>query len=315
MKNTLDVLMSRLRMKQLQLLIALDDHKSLHKAAGAMAMTQSAASKALAELESMLEAPLFERAKTGLIPNPFGRCVVRYARVLAADLNALCQEVAQIRAGTGGRLTVGTIMGAVPGVVAPIVNEMHAKHPDLAIEIVEDTSANMLVMLDDGRVDLVIGRASVSDQPSKYQYQPLTDEPLSVVVGHDHPRFRALRAGREVGFADLARLRWVTYPTYMPMSALLERELDLAGLPMPANPVSTASPLVTVTLLQQSAELVSILPASVAKLFEAHGMLRILPVPMKSKSQTYGIVTRKGGALSPAARQFVQMLRDKRHPH
>ncbi len=80
---------------------------------------------------------------------------------------------------------------------------------------------------------------------------------------------------------------------------------------MPSNPVSIASPLVTVTLLQQSAELVSILPSSVAKLFEAHGMLRILPVPMKSKSQTYGIVTRKGGALSPAARQFAPMLREK----
>jgi molybdenum-dependent DNA-binding transcriptional regulator ModE len=55
MKSTLDVLMGRLRMKQLQLLIALDDHKSLHKASSAMSMTQSAASKALAELESMLE--------------------------------------------------------------------------------------------------------------------------------------------------------------------------------------------------------------------------------------------------------------------
>ncbi|WP_175941989.1 LysR family transcriptional regulator [Caballeronia sp. BCC1704] len=306
MKTTLDVLMSRLRMKQLQLLIALDDHKSLHKASSAMAMTQSAASKALAELESMLEAPLFERAKTGLIPNPFGRCVVRYARVLAADLSALCQEVAQIRAGTGGRLTVGTIMGAVPGVVAPMVNEMHAKHPDLAVEIVEDTSANMLAMLDDGRVDLVIGRASVSEQPSKYHYQPLTDEPLCIVAG----RARGDGQVREAALADLANRRWVTYPSYLPMSALLERELDLAGLPMPANPISTASPFVTVTLLQESPELVSILPASVARVFERHGMLRVLPIRMKLKSQTYGIVTRKGGALSPAARQFVQMLRD-----
>ncbi|MDR5857586.1 LysR family transcriptional regulator [Caballeronia sp. LZ062] len=310
MKTTLDVLMSRLRMKQLQLLIALDDHKSLHKASSAMAMTQSAASKALAELESMLEAPLFERAKSGLIPNPFGRCVVRYARVLAADLSALCQEVAQIRAGTGGRLTVGTIMGAVPGVVAPMVNEMHAKYPDLAVEIVEDTSANMLAMLDDGRVDLVIGRASVSDQPSKYHYQPLTDEPLCIVAGRAHGDGQA----REVALGDLENRRWVTYPSYLPMSALLERELDLAGLPMPANPISTASPFVTVTLLQESPDLVSILPASVARVFERHGMLRVLPIRMKLKSQTYGVVTRKGGALSPAARQFVQMLRDNGRP-
>lgn len=61
------------------------------------------------------------------------------------------------------------------------------------------------------------------------------------------------------------------------MSALLERELDLAGLPMPANPISTASPLVTVTLLQESPELVSILPVSVARVFERHGMLRDAP--------------------------------------
>ena len=43
MKDTLNVLLSKLRMKQLHLLIALDDHKSLYKAAGVMSMTQSAA--------------------------------------------------------------------------------------------------------------------------------------------------------------------------------------------------------------------------------------------------------------------------------
>jgi DNA-binding transcriptional LysR family regulator len=307
MKNTLDILMSRLRMKQLQLLIALDDHKSLHKASGTMSMTQSAASKALAELESMLEAPLFERAKSGLIPNQFGRCVIRYARVLATDLTSLCQEVAEIRSGTGGRLAVGAIMGAVPKVVAPIVNELHASHPGLSIEIVEDTSVRMLTLLDDGHLDLVIGRASVSDQPSKYHYQALDDEPLSVVVGCDHP---PMAAGATT-LADLAGHRWVTYPGAMPMNALLAREMDLAGLPMPANPISTASTFVTVAMLQQGADLVSILPTDVAQLFASHKMLRILPVKLKSKSQTLGIVTRKGGVLSPSARQFVQLLRDR----
>lgn len=102
MKNTLNVLLSRLRMKQLQLLIALDDHKSMHKAAGAMAMTQSAASKALQELESMLEAPLFERSKNGMIANQFGHCVIRYARLVATDLSALCDDMAELRSGAAG---------------------------------------------------------------------------------------------------------------------------------------------------------------------------------------------------------------------
>jgi DNA-binding transcriptional LysR family regulator len=305
MKTALDVLMTRLRMKQLQLLIALDDHKSLHKASTAMSMTQSAASKALAELETMLEASLFERTKTGLVPNQFGHCVIRYARLLAAELGALCQEVADIRSGTGGRLAVGAIMGAIPDLVVPILNEFQESSPGLSIEIVEDTSARMLAMLDDGRLDLVIGRSAVSQDPSKYRYQSLGDEPLSVVVGFDH----APLPKRELSFADLGGHRWVTYPNTMPMQALLQREMELAGAAMPVSAISTASTFITVALLQCSVDLVSLLPTAVASLFARHRMLRILPVQFKSKSQTFGIVTRKLGVLSPPALQFVERLK------
>ena len=102
MKQTINTLLARLRMKQLQLLIALDEHKSMHKAAGALSMTQSAASKVLRELEDMFETPLFERSKTGMIPNQFGHSVI-HARLLVTDLGALCQDIADIRSGKGGR--------------------------------------------------------------------------------------------------------------------------------------------------------------------------------------------------------------------
>jgi len=305
MRATLDILMSRLRMKQLQLLIALDDHKSLHQAASVMAMTQSAASKALQELESMLDAPLFERTRTGMRPNPFGHCVIRYARLLATDLTALCQDMAEIRSGTAGRLAVGVIMGAVTGVLAPALASLQAEQPNLSIEIVEDTSLRMLGLLDDGRLDLVIGRALVSDQPARYRYEALGNEPISVVVGHAHAAPRA----RELAFADLAKYRWVIYPAQMPMHALLLRELDLAGMSMPANAITTASTLVTVALLQGSANLVSLLPTSVAEPYARQKMLRILPVKMQSRNDTFGIVTRRGGTLSAAARRLIAALR------
>ena len=306
MNDTLNVLLSRLRMKQLQLLIALDDHKSLHKAAGAMAMTQSAASKALQELESMLEAPLFERSKSGMIANQFGHCVIRYARLMATDLTSLCQDIAEIRSGRGGRLAIGAIMGAIPDAVVPALNTLHASQPNLSIEIVEDTSARMLQQLDEGRLDLVIGRAAVSADPSRYQYQPLGDEPLSVVVGNSHPPM----SRKAVNLRDLAGHRWVTYPSHMPLHALLEREMDLAGMSMPVSPISTASTFVTVALLQQAADLVSVLPTGIAELFAKHKMLRILPVKLKSQSQTFGIVSRKGGVMSPPAEQFIRLLRE-----
>jgi DNA-binding transcriptional LysR family regulator len=304
MKDTLNLLLSKLRMKQLQLLIALDDQKSLHKAAGAMSLTQSAASKALQELESMLDAPLFERSKSGMIPNQLGHCVIRYARLVTTDLTALCQDVAEIRSGRGGRLAIGAIMGAIPECVVPALNQLHAGQPNLSVEVVEDTSARMLQQLDDGRLDLVIGRAAVAADPSKYHYRPLGDEPLSVVVGYGHPPLPR----KEVKLRDLAGHRWVMYPSHMPLHALLEREMDLAGLDMPDNPVSTASTFVTVALLQSSHDLVSLLPTAIAGMFVRKKMLRLVPVKLKSPSQTFGVVTRKGGELSPPAEQFVGLL-------
>jgi len=324
MKTTFDTLMARLRMRQIQLLIALDDHASLHKAAGAMAMTQSAASKALGEVEAMLGESIFERSKQGMVPNPFGQCVIRYARLLASDINALCREVADIRSGTGGRLAVGAIMGAIPGCVVPAVEGMQQRYPGLSVEIVEDTSANMLPLLDDGRLDVVVGRATVSADPSNYLYEALADEPLCVVVGAGHPAIvprnergdqgagkpdgRKRGAKRALGFADLVGHRWIHYTAGMPMHELLHREMDLAGVPVPVGAITTASTFVTVTLLQGSAELVSILPTAVAQVFVDRGMLTILPMRLQSKSETFGVVTRKQGVVSPIAREFIKAI-------
>jgi DNA-binding transcriptional LysR family regulator len=311
MEKTINTLMSRLRMKQLQLLIALDDHKSLHKAAGVMAMTQSAASKVLHELETMLEVSLFERTKNGMVPNQFGHTVIRHARLLATDLGALCQDMADMRSGKGGRLAIGTIMGAVPDVVVPILNWLHTRQPNLAIEVVEDTSQRMLLLLDDGRLDLVIGRASPSQDSGKYHYQPLRDEPLSVVVGYHHPPIEH----EQMTLRDLKDHRWLVYPSRMPLHTLLEREMDLAGMTMPSNQIATASTFVTISVLQRSTDIVALLPTDVADFFAQHQILRILPIELRSKHQTFGIVTRKGGALPPAADQFIQLLRDRNMVH
>jgi hypothetical protein len=36
-----------------------------------------------------------------------------------------------------------------------------------------------------------------------------------------------------------------------------------------------------------------------------------VPVKLKSPSQTFGVVTRKGGVLSPPAEQFIELLREQ----
>jgi DNA-binding transcriptional LysR family regulator len=112
-----DSIAARLRLKQLRLLIALDDHGSLHRAADEMALTQPGATKSLREIEATLGATLFTRSAQGIQPNELGRCVIRYARLIHMDVAHLREEMAGILQGTGGRLAIGAITGAVSGVL------------------------------------------------------------------------------------------------------------------------------------------------------------------------------------------------------
>ncbi|MEK7919828.1 LysR family transcriptional regulator, partial [Burkholderia contaminans] len=59
-------LLNRLRMRQIALLLAVDECSTLRAAADQMGLTQPAATKMLAELESALGQRLFDRVGRGL---------------------------------------------------------------------------------------------------------------------------------------------------------------------------------------------------------------------------------------------------------
>ena len=70
----------RLKLRSLVLVVAMDDHSNLQRAADALGMTQPAASKMLKELEELLEAPLFQRFQRGVEATAMGALVIAHAR-------------------------------------------------------------------------------------------------------------------------------------------------------------------------------------------------------------------------------------------
>jgi len=295
---------SRLRLKQLRLLIALDDRGSLHKAAEQIAISQSGATKALHEVESLLGMPLFERQPKGLVANEMGRCMIRYARLIHSDVEHLREEMLSIMQGQGGRLSVGVIMGAVP-LLTRALTELRLKQPQLSVEVVENTSAALLGLLDQGRLDLAICRTSVGQRTSAYDCIELSEEPLAVVASKDHP----LALAGEVQLSQLSDYRWVVYPKDMPMRQALERELHEAGMEVPRYPLETSSTFATILLVQQDPTLLAVIPAEVAQFCEQFDLLVKLPVSLRALIEPFGVVSRVGTDLSPAARLLIEELR------
>jgi DNA-binding transcriptional LysR family regulator len=298
---SLPSIISRLSLKQLRLLIVLSEHGSLIKAAEQVHMSQPGATKALKEIETALGSTLFVRSNRGMEPNAMGRCVVRYARLILTDLAHLHKELSGILEGSGGRLAVGTIMGAVP-FLTEALSRLLEKHSNVSVEVIEDTSARLLELLDQGRLDAAICRTSVSQYPEMYAVKKVREEELAVVAPPQHPFANAA----SLDLADLATCRWVVYSAGMPMRLLLEHEFYEADLPFPSALIETTSAFATLSLLQRQVSTVALLSIDVARVCEKFGFVSILPIKLRSKSEPYLLVTRKDRELTPITTLFFE---------
>src|SRR5688500_17138687 len=115
------VLRSNIKLRHLQLVVALDQFRHLGRTSEFLSVSQPAVSRMLGEVESMLELTLFERSTRGTVPTAAGRSFVRFARGVLAEYERTRDEIAAEESGAAGRTRVGAMVVALPTVVAPAV--------------------------------------------------------------------------------------------------------------------------------------------------------------------------------------------------
>src|SRR3954451_1495584 len=122
---------ARLKLRHLQLLVALDEARNLNRAAQSLGITQPAASKLLAEIERMLGGPVFDRRPRGVEPNAHGEVLVRRARAVLVELEQAGAELNSLRDGTGGRAAIGAVTAPAVDAVARAVEAVQRATPAL----------------------------------------------------------------------------------------------------------------------------------------------------------------------------------------
>lgn len=308
MITSIDAILRRLRGNHVALLIALDDHGSLRKAAQQVALSQPATTKSLREIEAMFGAELFARSPRGIVPNELGSCVIRHARAVRSEIGALRDELAAILRGGGGTLAIGAVMGSMPEWLTPILRSLREVQPDISVEVWEDNSSRLLSMLDQRVLDLVIGRPSISVHPDAYDFLPLEVEEVCFVVdGGD-----ALTRAKKVKLADLAGNPWIVPQAALPMRSLLEQLFDDAGVPFPRYAIETSSTFATLSLLRSGPGTIALIPLKVAQYFEEHGMMAVLPIKVERRGAPYGIATRRGATLTQPVQRFIELCMAKK---
>lgn len=296
-------LVNRLRLKHWSLLSALGEVPTLQQAAERIHVTQPSATKMLADLEQAFGFALFERHARGLRATPLGGEVVAYARQTQASLDRFLEGLELKRRGGHGHLVFGAIMGAAPDLVARAVADIKRERPLLNVRILGETSDQIGLLLERHEIELAVGRFTGPLEHNKFDFQPLSDEPLRVIVRRRH----ALTRAKQLDWAELVRWPWVLQTITSPARVLLEEEFARAGVSSPGDRIECTSIFATLQLVQSS-DAVAVLPESVVRDHVKARLLHELPVAIGRDLKAFGLLTRKGEPLSEVALAFVEKL-------
>jgi DNA-binding transcriptional LysR family regulator len=295
-------LLNRLRMRQVALMLVIEELGTLHAASLALGMTQPAATKMLHELERALGQTLFDRVGRGLQVNDAGRCVLAHFHGMQGTITALSRELKALQQGSGGKLFVGSIMAASPAFLTPALIQLKQKYPLLAVEITVETSDRLLELLQEGALDLVIGRVT-SDAADDYIFSPIAQEPLSVVVAKGHP----LAGKSRVRFAALLDYPWVLQSRGSPMREVVEQEFKSNQASLPKGLIETSSILTTTNLISQT-PMVAVIPQSVAVRYQQHGLLDIVPYTLRHELEAFGSILRRDRPPNQSTAALLELL-------
>lgn len=295
----------RLRLKQLALVQAVAASGSLRRAAEALHMTQSAATKALKELEAVVGVPLFQRSSAGMVATPAGQMFVHNASAILGNVSAALEAARDFAQGRLGQVRVGALPAAALTLVPAAVVRLHESHPRLQIHLLEGSSDQLLRQLHEGTLDLVVGRLPEHGRTGSVEHEALYEEPLCLVCRPGHP---LLRRGT-LGLADLASAEWVLPEEPSHVRRHLGECFARAGMATPQPALVTSSPMTRIAVLEGS-DMLGVLAQRAAVAVQARGLLVCLPVELPGSLAPVGFSVRRDELRSPATQAFIGALRD-----
>ncbi len=198
----------RLTLRQLRIFVAVADRGTTIAASEALSLSQSATSNALNELESALDALLFDRIGKRLLINETGRALLPQARTLLDAAESIERQFVRVAGDPGAvvparlRVAASTTIGnyVLPALVAGFRQEA----PDVSVDVrIGNTGeAALFVAQLEADVGLIEGPCH---EPELVAHPWIEDE-LVIVCAPDHPLARCAPRGRAPR-ASLAALR------------------------------------------------------------------------------------------------------------
>ncbi|MBL9187367.1 MAG: LysR family transcriptional regulator [Opitutaceae bacterium] len=176
------------------------------KAAEALGVAQPALSRAIAQLETALDADLLNRTRRGVELMPAGRLLLERIEPLFRGLTAAQRELRALAGGQTGHVRVAFTGLAMATVLPPIIREFHQRHAGIRLELIESPTSAQLTALQAG--DIACGFFHPDAPTPGVRTRMLLHERNGILLPAAHP----LATRATLRLRDLAATPFVLFP-------------------------------------------------------------------------------------------------------
>ncbi|GAA0979804.1 MULTISPECIES: LysR family transcriptional regulator [Nocardiopsidaceae] len=176
--------------RRLQLLQALEHHRTVAATAEALNVTPSAVSQQLAVLAKEAGVPLVERQGRRFLLTGAARVLLRRAHVIFAEMERATADLAEYAQGDRGVIRVGSFSTGISDLVAPALARLRTSHPEWSFEVVQAEPEESAEMVRSGRLDVALTMSTrhlpASGDPD-FRVDPVMVELLDAILPYQHP--------------------------------------------------------------------------------------------------------------------------------
>jgi DNA-binding transcriptional LysR family regulator len=293
----------RLRLRDVDILMAVIQTGSMGKAARAFNMSQPAVSKAIAYLEHILGVRLLDRSRQGVEPTPYGRALVKRGVAVFDELRQGVQDIASLTDPTVGEIRMGGSEHTISAIYSPVIHRLSAQYPQMSFHTIVGDLRTLSRELDARHIDFVVSRM-YTPPSEEHAVEVLFEDPLVVVTGPKNPLVRR----RKIEFAELLDEPWTLQPRENSFGSFAMDAIRASGFAPPRITVATTSSNLRGEMLATGRYL-TMVPRYWVMLPRRHPSLRILPVEFPNTRLDVAIITLKNRSRGRATELFIDGVR------
>lgn len=291
-----------LDLRQLEYFRRVAQRRNISIAAAELNITQPSLTKSIKLLEKELGVRLFDRLARGVELTDYGEALLRHAEAIRVQVADAGSEIAALKSGTFGTISVGAGPAWLRRHLPLAVAETVARHPGVRIRVGGGFDEELFRSLRRGEFDFVVAELPQGEDRRGLEIRALTADGLGVCCRAGHPLARR----RRVTPRDLLRYPWVLLPRTTRAQRRLTALFAAQDLTPPLNVVETNSHAFLLSMLRQS-DALTFTTSRTVDTEEGAGLV-MLSVPALTVRREAGIVLRRGGFLSPVAQHLIEGL-------